>query len=218
MSDHPILFSGLMVRAILDGRKTMTRRVLKPQPMEYRAGGLDVTRPGQDDDGVWGQTETVWEWAGGPHREPDREIWHPLKGVRWAPGDRLWVREAFAVHANAGPTIHQKGDGHPWGSPIYKATFGAALDPRCEGFTRWTTPIHMPRWASRITLEVDAVRVERLQDITEADAEMEGIQEMPRRRVMAFTLLWNELHGEDHPHSWDANPWVSVTTFRRVGP
>lgn len=247
MREYPILFSAPMVGAILDGRKTMTRRVLKPQP--------------QEDIGLW---------------LAERD----MKATRWAPGDILWVREGFAVHLNSGPVIHEKGDGHPWGSPIYRATFSAALDPRCEGFSPWRPSIHMPRWASRITLTVEAVRVERLQDISEADVIAEGGGLSPSDRhgthdpqwilgrcrdcrfwdtnvlpngskrmncpynytgtqpnppygdggqgcshgfelsdgtdetaKFQFRHLWERIHG---PDAWDANPWVSVTTFRRI--
>lgn len=207
--DKPIIFSAPMVKAILSGTKTQTRRIIKPQPQGHTAW--------QDDDtGEW--------WVSG-----HGEVGDTLLSLRWAPGDRLWVKEGFSVHISAGPVIHPKGDGHPWGSPIYKATFGAGLDPRCEGFSRWRPSIHMPRWASRITLAVKAVRVERLQDISEGDAIAEGVTAdedpfwrpsfadpdsggRPSHRA-SFEYLWGHIHG---PNAWDANPWVSVTTFRRV--
>jgi len=246
VSEHPILFSAPMVRAILDGRKTQTRRVLTPQPVQFRIGPNN-TGPECDVEAITLEGERPRLCLG--------RVITGQKVTRWAPGDRLWVKEGFAVHVNAGPAIHPKGDGHPWGSPIYRATFGAALDPRCEGFTRWRPSIHMPRWASRITLAVEAVRVERLQDIGENEAPAEGmvrwfptpediakdheycrkIGVQPHQYLCegawlapgadrpndgpwgmtardAFHALWNAIHG---PDAWDANPWVSVTTFRR---
>jgi hypothetical protein len=176
MTDHPILFSAPMVRAILDGRKTMTRRIIKPKPI--------------------------------------------MRGIRYAPGDRLWVREGWAsVPASA----YRCSEGvaqtvNPF-DPTEAAIYRAGFD-RSRGGIRWRSPIHMPRWASRITLAVEAVRVERLQDISEGDSEKEGVTR-PNRVLEddgtsytdGFAALWEDIHG---PDAWDANPWVSVTTFRRV--
>lgn len=169
-----------------------------------------------------------------PDDDPNTWISAGFSIARWAPGSRLWVREAFAVHHLAMERIYPKGEGHPWGSPIYKATFSAMLDPRCEGFTGWRSPITMPRWASRITLIVEDVRVERLQDISEADARAEGIRRNPhgsgdqwmdypegssasgwRSPRDSYRTIWNATNPN---HPWESNPWVSVTTFRREKP
>lgn len=209
MTDHPILFSAPMVRAILDGRKTTTRRVLKPQPIGHTAW--------QDDDtGRW--------WVSG-----HGEVGDTLLSLRWRAGDRLWVREAHALVGTTDP-----------GFLLYRASgyeaecdrhgFDKPYPP--ESVVRWRPSIHMPRWASRITLAVEAVRVERLHAITEEDARAEGVLYVPghgditRAELMCdpgwsnflhcregFQLLWDTIHG---PDAWGANPWVSVTTFRRV--
>ena len=126
MSDHPIIFSGPMVRSLLDGRKTQTRRVLKPQP----------------------QGEQPKNWT----RAND-------KAVRYAPGDRLYVREAINKVSTPGDVV-------------YRADFEAGGNDGAG--LGWRPSIHMPRWASRLTLTVTDVRVQRLQDISEEDARAEG--------------------------------------------
>jgi len=221
MTDHPILFSAPMVRAILDGSKTQTRRVLKPQPIGHTAW--------QDDDtGRW--------WVSGHGEGGDT-----LLSLRYAPGDRLWVREAWNVFA-----LSSDGD-ESWPVPSIPA-----VDPRNDPEMRraycldypvaslagtdggkgpWRSSIHMPRWASRITLAVEAVRVERLHDISEGDAIAEGVTRVRdccyvirgfdydlsglchTSAITPFGKYWTHVHGAE---AWDANPWVSVTTFRRV--
>lgn len=141
------------------------------------------------------------------------------------PGDLLWVREAFATHRRAENRIHTKGDGHPWGSPIYRATFSGGLAPECEGFTKWRPSIHMPRWASRITLTVTGTKIERLQDISEEDALAEGISWSDEYEgyhtedcrcyhasdpAKSFEKLWDSIHGLG---VWEANPHVVVISF-----
>jgi hypothetical protein len=169
MSERPILFNAPMVRAILNGSKTQTRRVAIPkrsiEPMT--------------DECPYGQR-----------------------------GDRLWVREAWTVNLTGDPK-----HGGPGTVPIYRAEHPHAAD-------RWRPSIHMPRWASRITLEITAVRVERLRNISEADARAEGVtrpvpmlDDDPSTYVDAFGDLWASING---PGSWDANPWVWVIEFRRV--
>lgn len=162
MKERPILFSGPMVRAILDGRKTQTRRVVKP-----RQGMLD-------------------DWTG-------------LPCPYGKPGDRLWVRETCYFE-------------QPHGEVIYRADPGSekALDPEFTGL-RWRPSIHMPRWASRITLEIVNVRVERLQDIRVDDARAEGVT--AKWPVHGFRNLWQSINGFG---SWDANPWVWVVEFRNM--
>lgn len=143
------------------------------------------------------------------------------------PGDRLWVREAFAIDDNG----HEE-----W--PVFRAD-GSPLPvlPPSRGPSRWKPSIHMPRWASRITLDITAVRVERLQDISEEDAQAEGVEDVTKdvapsdpefrfwRRyrdggpntytdnaIASFASLWTEING---PTSWEANPWVWVVEFNR---
>lgn len=168
MKERPIILSGPMVRAILAGAKTQTRRVVKPQAM-----------------GQWGPVVPC------PYGRP---------------GDRLWVREAWRpVHG-----------GYSDLGARYRADFE-------RDQTVWRPSIHMPRWASRITLEVTGVRVERLQDISEADAQAEGSfewaaeQDTPVRDLdearLVYLQLWQSING---PASWDADPWVWVVEFRRL--
>ena len=225
MKEHPILFSAPMVRAILEGRKTQTRRVCKNKVyanglgfnghdfnchndylppsallMDYREGGYDSTT--SDLEG-WGEAC--------PYGQP---------------GDRLWVREthaivprtAYAMSDGVQQTLRPD-DNHD--AAIYREGW-----ERSTGGFRWRPSIHMPRWASRILLEVVSVRVERLQDISEADAEAEGapleLGVLERvtlgakaRYRSGFCRLWSSINGRE---SWDANPWVWVVEFRRVAP
>ena len=212
MTDHPILFSAPMVRAILDGRKTMTRRVLKPQPV------------------MRGDNDCVITYERGKHTfsgPPDfliRDIL-PTYGLRWRPGDRLWVKETYYLTDDGDHTqvVYAADDiavrDHIAGVQEMQRKHGLSDD--------WIAPhlkkrpsIYMPRWASRITLAVEAVRVERLQDISEGDAEREGAEPTlvspdggSAPHVEGFCEIWASIHGAD---AWDANPWVSVTTFRRI--
>lgn len=218
MTDRPILFSAPMVRALLAGTKTQTRRVIKPYtapPLIGAAGmtslvGLVVVRI----------KARLGGWMAGP----------TFKLPRVA-GDRLWVRETHALHSAGGAVTD---------TIFYRATpdraaflkkvmpfvwsYGIKHAPY-EG--SWRSSIHMPRWASRLTLTVTEVRVERLQDITEADAIAEGIEgaehddgrwifpvpgtdEYRATARDAYAALWDRINGAG---AWDANPWVSVTTF-----
>lgn len=220
MAERPIIFSAPMVRAILAGRKTMTRR------LAWRLGSPSAS-------------------AKNPYRERNRvtadgsiercfEIWSPW--MRTNPGDRLWVREAWSdVNTESGPALLFRADGnYRWcdedAYPVeYErypgcifATWGADLLRGVDG--RWRPSIHMPRWASRITLEVTGVKVERLQDITNEDALAEGAleSELPYVGAMtcdqarvAFSLLWDSLHGK---LSWEQNPEVVCISFKRVRP
>lgn len=216
IKERPILFSAPMVRAILDGRKTQTRRVLNPQPTE---------------------------------NEFEPQLLHFMRGLKsftfdksnpqracpfGAPGDRLWVRENW----HPDPPVNGKWDYYgftdgelynfdqlpkKYKKPkhvIYQASWnGSPL--------KWCPSIHMFRWASRITLEVTAVRVERLKDISEEDAKAEGADNNHARIFTAFKssianvyrrnfgLLWNSLN-ESRGFGWDANPWVWVVEFKRV--
>ena len=189
MRERPILFTGAMVRAILSGSKSQTRRVVK-----YQAPDL------VDDDG--------WPLV-------DRSI-DGIGEVRGAcpygqSGDQLWLQETWAApHAydHLPPRLI------PQGARIHYA----ATEDR--GGLLWRPSIHMPRWASRITLEVTGVRVERLQDISEADALAEGVSaildEMRRATPRCdFQALWQSING---PGSWDANPWVWIVEFKRIKP
>lgn len=220
MKERPILFSAPMVRAILDGRKTQTRRVVKPQPYVDAQGNAcwNGTNFGQD--------------ARGPHIQA---LASPLPSSKTGrvrcpfgkPGDRLWVRETFQPLFADGVENHwetdwQTGEGY---KISYPATDGVQefidLD---DGLSDACKPsIHMPRWASRILLEITAVRVERLNDISEDDAIAEGTPgghgAIPGYGYAAtpgehYHWLWESINGAG---SWDANPWVWVIEFKKVG-
>lgn len=190
--DIPILFAGAMVRGILADRKTMTRRILKPQP-----------------------DERLWPILA---RHPNQ-----ISMTRWRGGDRLWVRETWGCLAADHPLAISgrkptKGDEIIYRADPWSAAQWAPGLPSQGSFV-WRPSIHMPRWASRITLEVTAVRVERLQDISEADAIAEGAEPIlvppdggSSPHIEGFRELWTHINGAD---SWSANPWVSVTTFQR---
>ena len=195
MKERPILFSAPMVRAILDGRKTQTRRIVKPQPEPF------VTKFFVNEHG-----------CGISEDEAQNHVWRCPYGI---PGDRLWVRECWGLFDS------QPSDGPDRAHVFYRATDG----DRCElRYQLWRPSIHMPRWASRITLEVVAVRVERLQDITADDAKSEGVEvckhfadankghPLDPHRV-AFAWLWNTINGSD---AWIANPWVWVVEFKKL--
>ncbi|RQO58006.1 hypothetical protein DBR47_14535 [Paucibacter sp. KBW04] len=190
MKERPILFNGAMVRAVLAGTKTQTRRIFKAK-----------------NGGVW------------PNERDLPGMRQILRNCSYGqPGDRLWVRETFAEG------IHQMADVNHW---AYAADrFGE--QQRLGDL--WKPSIHMPRAASRLTLEVTGVRVERLQDISEADAQAEGAMPLDpcdhARRSCAeigcsgpqdyrggFKALWESING---PGSWEANPWLWVVEFKKT--
>jgi hypothetical protein len=193
MKERPILFSTEMVRALLDDRKTQTRRVIKPQP---------VSLPG-----FWNKLHYASEshWIKGA-------LLNCLYGVA---GDRLWVRETWRRNEWSG-RISTKDGGiketglvnieYRAGGNLFKTPIGKTPEPS----DKWRPSIFMPRWASRITLEITDVRVERVQDITEADAVSEGLE-----RREHFIRLWDKLN-EKRGYSFDSNPWVWVIEFKRV--
>lgn len=209
---RPILFSGPMVRAILGGHKTMTRRVVKPQP---EVGSYSAI----DHEGVpW------WCWDDGRGRNAVSYYWedgkeHAIPAYRCpfgVPGDRLWVRETWAGDDLCGVVYRTD---HP--DAVLK--FGD-LDDGEQSLRCWRPSIHMPRWASRITLEVTDVRVERLQDMDHCDAEAEGIRgtsfrvfdDGPLAVILArdvFATLWDSLNAK-RGYGWAFNPWVWVVEFR----
>lgn len=217
MKERPILFSGEMVRAILGGRKTQTRRVVKPGrlwPARLPVMGASEIQPG-----YWQlRSYSGQAWA------TDIETSATVIGLPCPyglPGDRLWVREAWAL---VPVTAYRCSDGVqqttcPTDSDT-AAVYRAGWD-RCRP-GRWRPSIHMPRWASRITLEVTGVRVERVQDITEADAQAEGVSPSPRpcrgdSFIPMFAFLWDRLNA-GRGAGWADNPWVWVVSFRRVQP
>lgn len=226
MTERGMIFNGEMVRAILDGRKTQTRRPIKPQPTLTK--GSSFSWKGN----LYG--------SGSDDRETNINFAHVACPFGKS-GDRIWVRETFSCIGNE--------DGHPVDADgnlcnredaqcIYRASaiqkpnnYGLWTSP--DGFDfdgAWTPSIHMPRWASRITLEITRVRVERLNSISEEDAQADGVQpagellpDYPDTYLtpagdfatakVAFQCLWESIYGDD---SWQANPWVWVIEFKRI--
>jgi hypothetical protein len=194
MKERPILFNADMVRAILNGRKTHTRRMVKPQPLWVADPSVPFSTPDADPKGV-------------------------IKSPFGTVGDRLWVKETHWIN-------------HAEKLLAYRADMEF---PDHMNKSKWRPSIHMPRWASRITLDITAVRVERVQDITEEDAMAEGVESVwygnakfwkaygknllpeggelvaTMAAAQSFRTLWQSIYG-----NWDANPWVWVYEFRRI--
>lgn len=214
MKARPILFSGPMVRALLEGRKTQTRRAVKPQPQGHhwmRVPGYQFH--------VKLLTGADSCWARFAHSIPQNPEWDWDKDARCPygkPGDLLWVRETWAPATNGR---------------------GALFRADAESLIRWRPSIHMPRWASRLTLRITDVRVQRLQDMEgqapylgESDALAEGVNRIshgdgnyyfsafrdePHPKnwgdpTDAFREMWESING---PGSWDENPWVWALSF-----
>ena len=207
--ERPILFSGVMVRALLAGRKTQTRRVVKPQPHE------DPTWNG----GAAIQSKTGKLAVGSvPYYQGVLRNYCPYG----QPGDRLWVRETFQpLWVNDHPGDYKTGEGYRIN---YVATDGIAefADPETEELSNRCWPsIFMPRWASRLTLEIVSVRVERLQDISEFDAIKEGVAPCDHNgfctddHTCSYKSLWNTLNAA-RGFGWDVNPWVWVLEFKQL--
>ncbi len=217
MKERPILFNAAMVRAILSGSKSQTRRAMKPQPPEFvrvRLGSNSLEHHFFDD-GRDGEVARNWL---------DRNILSlcPYGQV----GDRLWVRETWMPDApRDGTWPHTsfygcKGSSLSMIPMVYRRPKHCLFRSTWSGaeLTGWKPSIHMPRWASRITLEITGVRVEKLQDISRGDAMAEGCPfpnmqdgEDPRQW---YADLWESINGKG---SWSANPWVWVIEFSRVG-
>ena len=204
MTERPIIFNGEMVRAILDGRKTQTRRVIKPQPpydkfIHLGAGALGM-------------------WSGWPE-DPKAPIWEAYCPYG-KPGDQLWVRETFC------PVDDREMGGEVWidyrATPKYGEDEPAGWEKGSDDpeAAKWSPSIHMPRKASRIQLEVVKVRVERLQDITREDALAEGVRKLYRmphwgyaEPIESFMICWDMINTKRN-FEWDANPWVWVVEFQ----
>jgi hypothetical protein len=197
VKDHPILFTGPMVNAILQGRKSQTRRPLYVTTKNVKSAHFHRDYP--PNQSMFGQAMTLSHWFDAK------------------PGERLWVRETcmFSIDAPAAAVAY-KADGF---------VRGGLGDFELE---RWRPSIHMPRWACRIHLEITDVRVERLQDISEADAVAEGAEPIhhgvadsmmaamnftPLPYTSGYARLWESING---PGSWEANPWVVVIEFKRA--
>lgn len=205
MKEKPILFSGEMVRAILEGRKTQTRRIVKftkwmhsgeifhaIEAMNLSSNKCIIKR------GVCDGITDKWNYPYG------------------AAGDRLWVRETWCAEPEYDMV---KPSDIPLDSPIW---YRAQAD---DDLSKWRPSIFMPRWASRITLEITNIRVERLQDISKSDAISEGVKpcddeshhEIPFGcvcEVDRFKSLWDSINADRAP--WESNPWVFVIEFKKL--
>jgi len=212
--EQPILFSAPMVRAILEGRKVQTRRVMKPQP-------------GDD----WNPEVGIcaYEWKGSGEPGPDffgaGDEDECYKCPYGAPGDRLWVRETWAnfggyavlyQHHKPGVAYRATWDSDKYGWPDF------AHHVSYVPGGKWRPSIFMPRWPSRITLEITEVRVQRVQEISEEDAVAEGTGQwaMETNAILtcetmrdAYRKLWDSINIKKYP--WESNPWVWALSFRR---
>jgi len=198
MKERPILFSGAMVRALLAGTKTQTRRVANKMVQHPDLGNLYT--PGA----------LVLEHE--PHHVIDRSCPYG------APGDRLWVRESGWERPERTPKMMREG-ADTW-APYYYAADGEDGDQLREWGFKVRPSIHMPRWACRIVLEIVSVRVERLNDIRGNDCIAEGAWREEDKAlgrsseaIKAFSTLWESINGAG---SWAANPWVWVIEFKRI--
>lgn len=229
MKERPILMSAPMIRALLAGTKTQTRRVMKRQKQHDFTDYTLFGQQGHSTDS-WKAIEHAPDW---PDGKEDQCVC-PYASRR---GDRLWVRESWMPDAPrngewADTAFYGCGMSplsdipecyrHPWHC-LYRATWESCA------LVGWKPSIHMPRWASRILLEVTELRVQRLQDISEEDARAEGCapawldaddnetvhaHAQPTYR-QGYARLWRDIHGAG---SWEANPWVWVVEFKRIQP
>lgn len=217
MKERGMIFNGEMVRAILDGRKTQTRRPIKWKQTRF-------TEIGEREDG------SNWPWSEDTEKVCD--YWHPCPFG--AVGDRIWVRETFQ-----GPLFdYEKMESYLEDSSKFEkpefCQYAADGKPAPEYYDAddnlhcgWRPSIHMPRWASRINLEITDVRVERLNNISQEDAQAEGMELTGWRPTYSdpdsggevctpydnFAQLWSSIYGEE---SWQGNPWVWVIEFKRI--
>ncbi len=235
ITERGMIFNAEMVRALLDDRKTQTRRIMKPQPEPCPRGGhwwpsnvfktmLHVEEEMQNGKGGWGGL--VGDAC-------------PFGDV----GDRIWVREAYRFPASlddvsptgVGEMAVATGYRKPWAPTFYEftGTFsdgwkGFETSPKVSDAGKLRPSIHMPRWASRILLEITDVRVERLNAINEHDAQAEGVAKLrggfwkhyqpgwTQHQLSArgsFVTLWKSIYGDE---SWNSNPWVWVIKFKRI--
>lgn len=215
MKERPIIFNADMVRAVLDGRKTQTRRIMKNQPVPSK------TREGD----FWFSCNKMCSMVhvsdfipGNCANLPDAHEFFSMCSPFGAVGDRLWVRETFRVHSRAtdvATLVYKASEQQSWTQQTHRVPIEKCHKPAVVD--KWTPSIHMPRWASRIALEITGARVERLQDISEEDAKAEGasteLSLIGEKHYLGYRSLWKSIYGDD---SWQANPWVWVIEFKRV--
>ena len=224
VKERPILFSSAMVRALLDGSKTQTRRIIKPQPTQPRQAGyiLHATDKSREGGFQWSDADC-------------KNLSEPVHCPYGQPGERLWVRETCRAEEEKGlDGVRYVADNIFRPIENTREAADAWVDLYHYGKRRGATvpPIHTPRWTSRLLLEIIAVRVERLQGISETDAKAEGIESRDgegfywrdyelkngwhaNHPVMSYETLWRAING---PNSWAANPWVWVVEFKVIEP
>ncbi|MBO1726960.1 hypothetical protein I3E94_20385 [Klebsiella pneumoniae] len=213
MKERGMIFNGEMVRAILDGRKTQTRRPIKWKQTRF-------TEIGEREDG------SSWPWS--EDAEHACDFWHPCPFG--AVGDRIWVRETFAALEPGSYEQAKPQEGHCQDLRYAATDRLAKSDADIRGY-KWVPSIHMPRWASRILLEITGVRVERLNAISEEDVDAEGFAGDYPTSVFpnlfpgepkdwshlsmrdCYGVLWKSIYGQEN---WNANPWVWVISFERI--
>lgn len=197
MKARPILMSAPMVRALLEGRKTQTRRIVKQQPIKnVRWDGVDEENPQLH----------YWEEIKGDNTPT--EHYFELGICPYGKlGDLLWVRENLKIDSEYG-LFYSALSSYSFGNPSGRVYVNqsSVQNVAINKYKGVVSSIHMPRWASRLTLEIIDVRVERLQDCSEADAIAEGAE--PDR---PYGTIWKSINGQE---SWDANPWVWALTFK----
>jgi len=222
MREHPLLMKGPLVRATLEGRKTQTRRPVKPwlgrnPPLWSRLLNQDgkpdfdwgeLLYYGQDEDSL----RHGFGFDDSGHGDTENDAW--LASPMGQADDRLWVRETWAAAMY---------DAKSPADCLYRADDNRGVEDIAE--VKWTPSIHMPRWACRLVLPLVSVRVERVQDITEEGAKAEGLRRTENGWTdgasgydvtsarMAFQELWASIYGEA---SWDANPWVWVAEWEDI--
>lgn len=242
MTEHPISFSAEMIRAILDGRKSQTRRVIKPQP-GWDAEAVKTTRIG-DTPLVWPMTKDEMQCGHPIFIDGQKDCAFGIRNPYGKVGDRLWVKETWAdTNGESGPMLSYKAGGDRFlTDESYPVDYSRY--PNChfamwcgdlrrgeEGHS-WRNSRFMPRWASRLTLETTGVRVERLHAIRNNDEDLDaegidafwegpnegGVFHVGKRWTdfpdVAFSWLWDSINGKKAP--WESNPWVWVVEFRRV--
>ena len=229
MKERPILMNSAMVRATLDGSKTQTRRLVKPHgwTIEQMSKYEYVNVLNSADANILTCSQPADTAYAGFKLSPNALTPAYFKCPFGTVGDQLWVRETFNGPMWFGDD--EPADSHTPKYCHYAATEDSApeyMDADDNLVCRWKPSIHMPRWASRIQLEITGVRVERLNDISEEDAKAEGVTnfgnitdqltgERDRDAVDSFIELWQSINGSG---SWVANPWVWVIEFKRVKP
>ena len=217
MKERGMIFNGEMVKAILDGRKTQTRRIMKVQPEPSKS------RPGD----FWFSSKKlesmvhVSDLAPGNSPIADCHLFFQEHCCPFgAVGDRIWVREAFRVHSRAtdvATLVYKASERNSWTEQTHRVPVAVCNKPATP--EKWTPSLHMPRWASRILLEITDVRVERLNSISEEDAGREGYPADPAPyggemdKWLWFRQLWDGIYPEQ---SFKHNPWVWVISFKRV--